>query len=107
MNHGVVMFARNDIPHSCIWQMAMSRGQFVAIYTSRSVERATDGSISDLWASAFVPTTGEPLRFPPFPDLGGNYMDYARYEPPYDEQFSIMCRCCSAYNGYPTVVLMA
>ncbi len=101
MNHGVVMFARHDMPHAAIWQMAMGRGQFVAIYSSTSMEGSTD------WSSARVPTTGAPLRFPPTPDLGGNYNDYARYEPAYDEQFCRMCDRCSGYGGHRTVVLPA
>ena len=65
MNHGVVMFQRRDMPESRIWKMAMGHGQFIAVYAARSTERSADGSASQVWSSALVPTTGGPMRYPP------------------------------------------
>jgi hypothetical protein len=104
MNHGVVMFQREAF-ETRLWQMAMSRGQFVAIYTARCAERSADGTFRELWQSTLVPTTGEPLHWPPYPDLGGNYVDYGRYEPAYDAQFLEMCRHCASYYGFQTAVV--
>ena len=106
MNYGVVMFQRREMPESRIWEMAMGRGQFIAIYTARRMEGTGDSSDSGLWSSALVPTTGEPLTFPPLADLTGNLTEYARYEPAYDEQFLRMCQQCSG-SPTPTVVLPA
>jgi hypothetical protein len=95
------------MPESRIWEMAMSRGQFIAIYTQRRMERSADGSAREPWSSAIVPTTGGPLRFPSSTDLEGDYTDYARYEPAYDSQFLEMCLSCGGYGGAPTVALPA
>jgi hypothetical protein len=107
MNHGVVMFQGKGEPESRIWEMAMGRGQFIAIYTEKRMERGAEGFARESWSSAFVPTTKEPLRLPRFPDLAGDYTEYARYEPSYDQQFLEMCRLCTTYAGAPTVVLPA
>jgi hypothetical protein len=107
MNHGVVMFQGEGKPESRIWEMAMRRGQFVAIYTEKRMERAADGFASGLWSPALVPTTGGRLGLPRLPDLAGDYTEYARFEPSYDEQFFEMCRHCTGYSGAPTVVLPA
>ncbi len=104
MNHGVVMIQRRDIPESRIWEMAMGRGQFIAVYTARRTEGSGGRSGGDLWSSALVTTTGEPLKSPAFADLAGNHTVYARYEPAYDDEFLTMCQRCS---GSPTIVLPA
>jgi hypothetical protein len=106
MNHGVVMF-RRDATESRIWEMAMRRGQFIAIYTERRMERSADGSDREPWSSTIMPTTGESLRFSLLPDLEGRETDYARYEPAYDDQFLKMCQYCAGYGGAPTVALPA
>jgi hypothetical protein len=106
MNHGVVMFRRSDTADSRIWQLAMGRGQFIAIYTGRRVDGAGGGSFDELWSSALVPTAGEPPRFTPFPDYPKYVIEYARYEPAYDSEFLEMCRRCSG-TPWPTVVLPA
>jgi hypothetical protein len=104
MNHGVLMF-QQDAFESRLWEMAMSRSQFVAIYTHRSVERSTDGSIRELWHSALVPRSGKSLAWPRCPDLEGNYAEYGRYEPGYDKQFFKMCATCAGWYGHRTVVV--
>jgi hypothetical protein len=48
--------------------MAMGRGQFIAVYAERRLEQKADGSDREPWASALVPTAGDPPRFKPFPD---------------------------------------
>ncbi len=93
MNHGVVIVG--DALDSRIWDMAMGRGQFVAVYTHKYL------GDSHLWHSTFVPPTREPIRFPPTPDLDGHYCEYARYEPEYDGQFFQMCKSFR----HPTVVV--
>ncbi len=100
MGHGLVMYQR-DTAASRLWAMMVEQGQFIAVYTERTVELRSDVSASQAWLSALVPTTGKPLHFPPTPDLGGNYTDYARYEPTGEGQFLQMC---GSYRG-PTVVL--
>src|SRR5690348_13771256 len=96
MNHGVVIIG--EALDSRIWEMAMDHGQFIAMYTRKHV------GDSNLWHSAFVPTTtGEALRFllldvndPRYQSIAKydqEYEDYARYEPQYDQQFFKMCRC--------------
>ena len=106
MSYGVVMFKRRDMPESRIWEMAMGRGQFIAIYTARRMEGIGDSSGHGLWSSALVPPTEEPLTFPPFADPAGHHADYARYEPEYDEQFLQMCQQCTG-SPTPTIVLPA
>jgi hypothetical protein len=120
MNHGVVMFQWRDVPESRIWDMAMSRGQFVAIYTCRSVEHRC--STEDLWRSTFVRPIAEPplswfcsdekLRLKLENDLQSAHPrfrhptgEYGRYEPEYDEQFFKMCGHCSGYGASATAVL--
>jgi hypothetical protein len=107
MNHGVVMFHREREPESRIWEMAMHRGQFLAVYTKKRMERAACGTAVELWLNTLVPTRGGPPRCSRPGDLAADDDDYARYEPSYDEQFIRMCRSCSGYNGAPTVVLPA
>jgi hypothetical protein len=104
MNHGVVMFRREETD-SRIWEMAMSRGQFIAVYAERRLEQSADGSDREPWASSLVPTAGEPLRFTPFPDRSDYVIEYARYEPAYDVEFLEMCRDCTGYSGAPAVAL--
>jgi hypothetical protein len=106
MNHGVVMFQRRDMPESRIWNMAMGHGKFIAVYTARSTERSADGSASQVWTSALVPSTGGPLRYPPLPEPAEHGTDYARFEPAYDDEFFRMCQWCSG-TPFPTVVLPA
>ncbi len=107
MNHGVVMFQGSERPESRIWEMAMGRGQFVALYTGRRMERSSDGSPCEPWSSALVPTSGEPPRFSRFPDLARNETEYARYEPAYDGEFLEMCHWCGRCSAVPTVVVPA
>jgi hypothetical protein len=104
MNHGVVMFRREETDLR-IWEMAIGRGQSVAIYAERRLEQSADGSEREPWASALMPTAGEPLRFTPFPTRTDYVIEYARYEPAYDGEFLEMCRDCTGYSGSPAVAL--
>jgi hypothetical protein len=106
MNHGVVMFRREGMPESRIWQMAMGQGKFVAVYSPRSMERWGEESDRELWSSALVPTAGAALGYPSVFESAGHGADYARYEPAYDDEFLRMCQGCSG-APYPTVVLPA
>ena len=115
MNHGIVIIG--DALESRIWQMAMDQSQFIAIYTEKFVSelerhRAT-GRVLELWESTYVPPpTGESLLVNPMPvDLlsvddpqyemavenAPHYLEYARYEPQYDEQFF---QICDEINGH-------
>jgi hypothetical protein len=86
----------------------MTRGQLIALYTAKRMEeRGSFGSERELWSSSRVDATGEPLNFPPVPDLHGNFTPYARYEPDYDVPFLEMCRRCGGYSGALTVALPA
>ena len=107
MNHGVVMFHGEQEPEALIWEMAMHRGQFLAVYTKKRMESTACGAAGELWLNTLVPTKGGPPRYPRPGGLADEDGDYARYEPSYDEQFLRMCRSCSGYNGAPTVVLPA
>ena len=49
MNHGVVMFQRRGMPESRIREMAMGRGQFIAIYAARRTAGSIGRSGGDLW----------------------------------------------------------
>jgi hypothetical protein len=99
MNHGIVIYG-NSL-ESRIWEMAMIQGQFVAVYAEKQMRD------SDLWQSTFVPPIGRRLLVDPLsvdylpvdhplyewaakhdPD----YIEYARYEPQYDQQFFQMCQ---------------
>jgi len=51
MNHGAVIFAGSV--ESRVWDMAMDRQQFVALYTDV-------GNPEEVWRSAFVRSVGEP-----------------------------------------------
>jgi hypothetical protein len=104
MNHGVVKFRREETD-SRIWEMATSRGQFIAVYAERRLEQSADGSDREPWASSLVPTAGEPLRFTPFPDHSDYVIEYARYEPAYDGEFLEMCQDCTGYSGARAVAL--
>ncbi|HVC92085.1 MAG TPA: hypothetical protein VND64_00265 [Pirellulales bacterium] len=77
MNHGLVSY-RPEVVASSIWDRAMSRGQFVAIYTERLVEGGGD------WNSAFVHSIGEPAVLDPEgfgerPGFRHPTGEYARY----------------------------
>jgi hypothetical protein len=119
MNHGVVMFQKEKF-ETHLWEMAMSRGQFLAIYTGRWVEHRWPAE--DLWNSTFVRSVGEPplswfcsdetLRMKIENDLQSTDPrfrhptgEYGRYEPEYDEQFFKMCGHCSGYGAEATAVL--
>jgi hypothetical protein len=106
MSHGVVMFRREGTD-SRIWEMAMGRGQYIAVYAERRLEQKADGSDREPWASSLVPTAGEPRTHTPFPDHPESVREYARYEPAYDAQFVEMCRDCTGYSGAPAVALPA
>jgi hypothetical protein len=101
------MFHGERQPEARIWEMAMRREQFLAVYSRKRVERAACGTASEVWSNTLVPTKGGPPRCPRPGDLADDDADYARYEPSYDEQFIRMCRSCSGYSGSPTVVLPA
>ena len=107
MNHGVVMFQGSERPELRIWEMAMGRGQFVALYTGRRMERSSDGSPWRALVVRAVPTSGEPPRFSRFPDLARNETEYARYEPAYDGEFLEMRHLCGRCSAVPTVVVPA
>ena len=107
MNHGVVMFQGSERPELRIWEMAMGRGQFVALYTGRRMERSSDGSPWRALVVRAVPTSGEPPRFSRFPDLARNETEYARYEPAYDGEFLEMRHWCGRCSAVPTVVVPA
>jgi hypothetical protein len=104
MNHGVVMYGRGDLPESCIWQMAMEHGYSVAVYAPRSTERMDDEREWQLWSSARVPTTGTSLKFAGSRGGVDDGVEYARYEPTYDDEFLRICQRCSG-APCPTVVL--
>ncbi len=106
MNHGVVMFRREETD-SHIWDLAMGRGQFIAVYAERRLEQSADGSDRELWTSSLAPTTGEPPRYTPFPDYPEYVREYARYQPAYDAPFVEMCRDSTGYSGAPAVALPA
>jgi hypothetical protein len=106
MNHGVVLFQGNGTPESRIWEIAMSRGEFIAVYTRKGVGWAGDGGLSELWSSAFVQAMDDSWTSPGGPNLAEHFTDYARYEPSYGDQFVRMCQGCTSY-GAPTVVLPA
>jgi hypothetical protein len=108
MNHGIIIIG--DALESRIWRMAMNQGQFVAVYTEKFVSelerhRATP-KVLELWESTYVPPAGESLLVNPMPiDLRSvdspvyewasqkepDYLEYARYEPQFDQQFWDMC----------------
>src|ERR1700730_250933 len=111
MNHGMVASVGDDLLGSCIWDMAMSRGEFVAFFMEISSKP------SEAWDSAFVRSVGEPplswffredcfswffhlhpshltkIRNAIEDDLAsphprfGHPTEYGRYEPGYDQQF--------------------
>jgi hypothetical protein len=91
---------------SRVWQMAMERGQFVAVYAPSSMERRADESARQLWSPALVPTTRRSPRYAPPPESVDHGTDYARFEPAYDDEFLRMCQQCSG-APYPTVILPA
>jgi hypothetical protein len=102
MNHGIVCRLTEAVS-AYVWDLAMSRGQFVALYT---VKRS-----SDLWLSTVVRSIGEPVAFDPLglgqqPGFRHPTGEYARYEPEYDQQFVKMVEHCTC-NGDLTPVLPA
>jgi hypothetical protein len=104
MNHGVVMFRRGDAPESQISRMAMGKGQFVAVYAPKATERWEDESARRLWSSALAPAPGAPLEYRTARDRFGNRIEYARYEPAFDDQFLQICQRCSG-APHPTLVV--
>jgi hypothetical protein len=119
MNHGIVIIG--DALESRIWEMAMNQGQFVAVYTEKFIshlERATP-KVLELWESTYVPPAGESLLVNPVPlDLLSvdspiyewalqhepDYLEYARYEPQYDQQLMEMCSLINRQRGLAVVV---
>jgi hypothetical protein len=101
MNHGVVCF-RGDIVASTIWERAMGRSQFVAVYSTRMLEGHGLGrDFGASWKLAFVHSVGEPAvldpgRFGQRPGFRHPTGEYARYEPGYDLQFCGMVEGCAS-----------
>lgn len=93
MNHGIVCWEGDQIGLR-LWNMAMAKGQFVAVYTSRGFTEGGPDRMRD-WFESFVPRGGDPLMF-------GHY-EYARYEPGYDQPFLNMC--LNVFNKFGTVVV--
>ena len=92
MNHGIVCL-RLDTVASTIWNMAMDRGQFVALYTTTHVPGGARST--EIWELTFVRSIGEPAVLDPegFGDRPGFRHptgEYARYEPDCDAQFCAM-----------------
>lgn len=89
MNHGIVCI-RGDTVASTLWELAMGRSQFVAIYTTRIFDGPNRSVAS--WDSAFMHSIGEPPvldreGFGQRPGFRHPTGEYARYEPAYDAQF--------------------
>ena len=96
MNHGIVCL-RLDIVASAIWNMAMDRGQFVALYTAIHVPGGARFLYdpAESWEFTFVRSIGEPAVLDPAgygdrPGFRHPTGEYARYEPGYDSQFRVM-----------------
>jgi hypothetical protein len=106
VNHGIVSFGGKIIA-SHIWEKAMSRGQFIAVYSSRLKEHSQNH-----WSEAFVRSLGEPSVLDPegYGQREGSrsrYGEIARYEPAYDQQFLRIVEDCGSYHGNPTVIVPA
>jgi hypothetical protein len=93
MNHGIVCWEGDGIG-SRLWNMAVAKGQFVALYTSRGFAEGGPEWMKD-WFESFVPRSGDPLML-------GHY-EYARYEPGYDQPFQNMC--LKVFNKFATVAV--
>jgi hypothetical protein len=96
MNHGIVS-NRPGVVAASVWDRAMSRGQFVAIYTERFIEGVGD------WNSTFVHSIGEPAVLDPEgfgkrPGFRHPTGEYARYEPSYDAQFCAIAEHCAGHS---------
>src|SRR5579872_5049233 len=98
MNHGIVCI-RGETVTSKLWEMAMGRSQYVALYTTRFIGGGhawyDSGVSGPSWNSAFMHSIGEPAVFDPRgfgqrPGFRHPTGEYARYEPAYDLQFRKM-----------------
>lgn len=95
MNHGLVCFEGDEIG-SRLWQTAMGRGEFPALYT-RGGPSEDPSVYGRAWRESFVPRPDGPLAF-------GGY-EYARYEPEYDQPFLAMC--LRVYNMFESIAVPA
>jgi hypothetical protein len=96
MKHGIIFFegtTRGTTPGSRLWTFCMNRGEFPALYTHRGLETGGGG---DCFREAFTRNV----------DVGNEtgLGEYARYDPPYDRPFLIICSRIAALE-FPTVVV--
>jgi hypothetical protein len=91
MSHGLVALERDNRPGVGVWQFAMARGEFIAVYAPRQME-SFHKAVGEVWRSTLVRALGE-VRVGPFTE------QYARYEPEYDEQFLDMYYTCAGTMG--------
>jgi hypothetical protein len=95
MSHGLVAM-EYERPGVGVWEFAMSKGDFIAVYAPRTMESFVS-TTGDLWRSTLVRDVGD--VFGPLPEifdrLGIEREKYGRYEPEYDEQFIEMYKTCT------------
>ncbi len=103
MNHGIVS-RRPEVVASSVWDRAMSRGQFVAIYTERLGEGGGvwNSTFVRSWNSTFVHSIGEPAVLDPEgfaerPGFRHRTGEFARYEPSYDALFCAIVEHCARH----------
>jgi hypothetical protein len=110
MIHGIAMVHHGKKVDAVVWDTAMNKGEFVAVYASeRYKTQAFAGAGS--WQSAFIRSLRDSDSFDPssFPKRSSSFSmrsayedsykyyfeELARYEPEYDEQFYEMCSRCA------------
>jgi hypothetical protein len=106
MVHGIAMVHHGTKVDAVVWDTAMNKGEFVAVYASERYKTQAFGGAGP-WQSAFIRSlrdsdSFDPSSFPSFSkrsaydDAYKNYSkELARYEPEYDEQFYEMCSHCA------------
>jgi hypothetical protein len=86
LSYGLVV---REIDHQhCngVWEFAMAREQFIAIYAPQLISTFC-GSAGELWRSSFVRSLGE-IK------IGLSTEEYSRYEPEYNKHFTKMYDNC-------------
>jgi hypothetical protein len=107
MNHGMVCFREDGIA-ARVWDEAESRGESVAIVTSKSVEYRGNWHGHNNWHRAFLRSFGEPAALDPEgygqrPGFRHPTGEIARYEPESRKQFLYMLPDCT----HTTAILRA
>jgi hypothetical protein len=97
MCHGLVALENDGRPGIGLWEYAIAKGDFLAVYAPREME-SFQGKTGELWRSTFIRDLGM-IKIGPLAEIHaqlGLNLEYGRYEPGFSEQFIDMYKTCTA-----------